>query len=169
VDEAAHVDFAIPQQVGRGLKAGDTIEIIGGPGEDAVGAEIVALDSRVDPLTRNTTVRARISDARLVPPPGASVRVRVPSGPALAAVGIPVSALRKGAGGDHVFVIVPDDAGQSRARLRRVETGPTLGDEVLVLSGLKAGERVVANGSFKLRESVLVAVVPGDDSGASLN
>jgi membrane fusion protein (multidrug efflux system) len=40
-----------------------------------------------------------------------------------------------------------------------------LGDEVLILSGLSAGERVAASGSFKLREAVLVALAT--DSSAT--
>jgi membrane fusion protein (multidrug efflux system) len=33
-----------------------------------------------------------------------------------------------------------------------------LGDDVVIFSGLSAGERVAASGSFKLREGVLVAI-----------
>ncbi|MCI0689865.1 MAG: hypothetical protein L0Y54_21885, partial [Sporichthyaceae bacterium] len=73
-------------------------------------------------------------------------------------VAVPVSALRKGPGGDHVFVIAADSTGKPRAHVRRVESGPVLGDTVLILSGLTAGEQVASSGSFKLRESVLVAV-----------
>jgi len=39
-----------------------------------------------------------------------------------------------------------------------VTSGPVLGDEVVILAGLRAGERVAAAGSFKLREAALVAV-----------
>jgi membrane fusion protein (multidrug efflux system) len=39
-----------------------------------------------------------------------------------------------------------------------VRSGPLVGDEVVILEGLQAGERVAASGSFKLRESLLVAV-----------
>ena len=42
--------------------------------------------------------------------------------------------------------------------MRRVVTGPALGDDILIVSGLTKGEKVAAFGSFKLRESVLVAV-----------
>jgi membrane fusion protein (multidrug efflux system) len=73
-------------------------------------------------------------------------------------VGVPVSALRKGPGGDHVFVIAADSTGKSRAHLRPVETGPVLGEEVLILGGVAAGDQVATSGSFKLREGVLVAV-----------
>ena len=51
-----------------------------------------------------------------------------------------------------------DPKGQLRARERQVKVDALLGDEVIVQEGLAAGERVAASGSFKLRESVLVAV-----------
>ena len=71
---------------------------------------------------------------------------------------VPVSALRKGPAGDHVFVIVTDRDGKRRATVRPVESGAMLEDEVLILSGLSPGEQVAASGSFKLREMALVAI-----------
>jgi membrane fusion protein (multidrug efflux system) len=66
-----------------------------------------------------------------------------------------------------VFVIAPDDQGKQRVSIRPVHTGTVLGDEVLIVSGLKAGETVATTGSFKLRESALVAVA--SDSAVSAN
>lgn len=158
VDDAAHVDFAIPQLVAQQLKAGEAVEILAGAGQRAVTAAIVALDSRVNPATRSTAVRARVTDASQVPAPGASVRVRVPASAPIAAISVPVSALRKGPGGDHIFVIKADEKGALRAQARLVQVGPVLGDEVLLLAGVTAGEQVAAHGSFKLRDNVLVVV-----------
>lgn len=158
VDDAAHVDFAIPQLVAQQLKSGETVEILAGTGLPAVTAEIVALDSRVNPTTRSTTVRARVADVNKVPAPGASVRVRVPASAPISAVSVPVSALRKGPGGDHIFVIKADEKGALRAQSQLAQAGPVLGDEVLLLSGVTAGEQVAAHGSFKLRDNVLVVV-----------
>ena len=45
-----------------------------------------------------------------------------------------------------------------RAHVRPVQSGTTLGDEVLLHSGVSPGEQVAASGSFKLREAVLVAI-----------
>lgn len=160
VDDTAHVDFAIPQLVAQQLKSGETVEILADPKLPAVTAQIVALDSRVNPTTRSTTVRARVADVNTVPAPGASVRVRVPAGAPTAAVSVPVSALRKGPGGDHIFVIQADEKGALRAQSRLVQAGPVRGDEVLLLSGVTAGEQVAAHGSFKLRDNVLVVVQP---------
>ncbi len=158
VDDAAHVDFTVAQRVAAGLREGDSVDVFVAGEASPTAARLVAVDARIDPATRNATVRARIDGAARAPAPGASVRVRVPVGPPRAAVAVPVSALRKGPGGDHVFVIAPDKDGKLRAHARRVETGTVLGDEVLIHSGLSAGEQVAAAGSFKLREAALVAI-----------
>lgn len=158
VDAAAHVDFAIPQLVAQQLKAGESVEILAGADQPAVTAEIIALDSRVNSITRSTTVRARVADAQQIPGPGASVRVRVPAGAPVTAVSIPVSALRKGPDGSHIFVIKNDEQGNSRAHQRLVQVGTVLGDEVMLLSGVAAGDLIAANGSFKLRDKALIAV-----------
>ncbi|MDH4080962.1 MAG: efflux RND transporter periplasmic adaptor subunit [Nitrospira sp.] len=158
VGEAVHVDFTVAQQVASELRVGDAVEVFAGGNAPVVEATVVALDSRVDPTTRNTTVRARIEGARNVPAPGASVRVRVPIGPTKNAVAIPVSALRKGPGSDQVFVLAGDYDGRMRVHARQVESGPMVGDEVVIHTGLKAGEQVAALGSFKLRDGLLVAI-----------
>jgi membrane fusion protein (multidrug efflux system) len=165
VDDAVHVDFSVAQDVAAGLRVGDEVTVHGAPDAPPVPAEVVALDARVDPLTRNAFVRARIPDGgRGAPAPGSSVRVRVPTGGPLRAVAVPVSALRKGPAGDHVFVLEPGEDGGLRAHLRRVESGPALGDVVLIEHGLSAGEQVAVSGSFKLLEGVLVALA--DEGGA---
>jgi len=166
VDDAAHVDFTAAQRVASGLQVGDKIEVFV-PGDSAPrAARIVALDARVDSTTRNALVRARIQRPGILPA-GASVRVRVPSGPAGKALVVPVSALRKGPGGDHVFVIAVDKEGKTRAQQRPVRSGPVLGDSVVIYAGISAGEQVATSGSFKLREGALVAVASDSTKGPS--
>ena len=64
------------------------------------------------------SVKAHFSARSGNPAPGASVRVRVPVGLPIQAVAIPVTALRRGPEGDHVFTIEPDAEGRLRAHLR---------------------------------------------------
>jgi membrane fusion protein (multidrug efflux system) len=161
VDEAVHVDFTVAQQVADGLKMGQMLEVFAVSDAPPTAARIVAVDARIDPATRNAMVRARIDDTVNTPAPGASVRIRIPVGPPHKAVTVPVNALRKGPEGDYVFVIEPDKYGNPRARLRQVESGAMLGDEVAIYDGLSAGEQIAAAGSFKLREQTLVAVANG--------
>jgi len=165
VAEAAHVDFTVPQRVAAGLHPGDTIGVLSTSEGSPLPARVVALDARVDTTTRNAVVRATLVGRDAALTPGASVRVVVPIGRSTTVIGVPVNALRKGPGGDHVFVISPDKEGKTRAHLRQVQSGAVLGDEILILEGLKPGEQVATSGSFKLREAVLVAVAA--DSAAA--
>ena len=165
IDDAANVDFSVAQRVAAGLREGDAVRVFVSSDPAPIEGRIVAIDSRVDAETRTTMVRARIEGTGAGPAPGASVRVEIPDGPVHTAVAIPLSALRKGPAGDHVFVIVPGPDGRTRAHVRVVTCGPVLPQEVLIIEGLEAGERVAASGSFKLREAVLVAVA--SDNGAA--
>ncbi|HLT92271.1 MAG TPA: efflux RND transporter periplasmic adaptor subunit [Woeseiaceae bacterium] len=158
VDQDAHVDFAVEQRVARALAEGSVVEITGPAGSEVLRGTVTAVDARVDPDTRNATVRARVDGAGSVLAPGASVRVRVPTGPERVAVTVPVTAVRRGPAGDHVFVLVEDEDGKLRAQARRVAIGTVLGDAVVIREGIAAGEQVAASGSFKLRNAVLVAI-----------
>jgi len=159
VDEAVHVDFMVSQSVAAGLAPGVAVQVVAGEDEAwTVSATVTAVDARVDPSTRNATVRARIDHAGPSLKPGASVQVHVPLGAPERVVVIPVSALRRGPAGDHVFVLEETAGSQVRARVRSVQAGAVLGDEVIVMDGVEEGERVAASGSFKLREGALVAL-----------
>jgi membrane fusion protein (multidrug efflux system) len=165
VADAAHVEFAVEQRVASGLRDGESVQVFPPGAEAPIAARVVAIDARVDATTRNAKVRARIAGE--APAPGASVRVEVPLGPPRNVVAVPASALRKGPDGDHLYVLAPEGASRARARLRRVRSGPLLGDEVVIHEGLAAGEQVAASGSFKLREAVLVAIAEHGGPGAS--
>jgi membrane fusion protein (multidrug efflux system) len=165
VDDAAHVDFTVAQQVAAGLREGESVDVFVAGDSSPIAARIIAVDARIDATTRNAMVRSKIEHAANAPAPGASVRVQVPAGPPRKAVAVPVSAMRKGPGGDQVFVIEPDRDGKTRAHVRQVESGTTLGDEVVIHAGLSAGERVAASGSFKLRDAALVAIAGNSKDG----
>ena len=167
VDPAVHVDFAVNQHVAAGLKVGERVEILATAISPAAAAHVVAVDAKVDQATRNAMVRVRIDEAPKSLSPGASVRVRVPVGPPEPLLAVPASALRKGASGDHVFVVEADKEGKKRARQRPVIAGSLVGDDVFIYSGLKAGEQVAASGAFKLREGIAVAVVEEPAAGVS--
>jgi len=156
VSDEVNVDFSVPQSVAAALPLGSAVEVFTAEGAEPISARLVAIDAKVDPATRNALVRARISGIKELPSPGASVRVQVPLGVISEAVAIPATALRKGPGGDHVWVLAADEGGTLRAHERAVASGPLVGDAVLILKGLKPGEQVAASGSFKLREAARV-------------
>ena len=158
VDDAVHVDFAVTQDVAARLAPGVEVEIVPGAGREAVPAKIVAIDARVDQATRNTWIRAELGGVTPLPQPGASVRVRAPVATPREVAVVPVSALRRGPGGNSVYALQEDPNGNLRAHARRVISGAVLGDEVVIEEGLQPGTRVATTGSFKLFEGALVAL-----------
>lgn len=159
-DTKIWVDFSLPQQQAS-LAVGDSMSLMGYPES---GAVVIARDSWVDSQSRNVRYRAEAnaSDGLL---PGSFVRVSVPIGAISRLIQVPASAVRYDAMGANVYVLNPSEEGADapeRASRRTVELGAENDQKILVLSGLNAGERVAANGSFKLRENILVNAVVTD-------
>jgi membrane fusion protein (multidrug efflux system) len=107
---------------------------------------VESVDSRVDPVTRSIRVRARLPnpDGRLRP--GMFLTVRVTRDP-LPGLTVPEQALVPERGKTYVFVL---DQG-SIAR-REVTIGRRTRGEVEITEGVAAGERVVVEGTQKVRD-----------------
>ncbi len=167
IDDAVHVDFAVTQEVARRLEVDTTIEVVIARGGAPVPAKIVALDARVDVNTRNTWIRAELRGVDPLPRPGASVRVRVPVAAPREVTVVPVSALRRGPDGSSVWVLQSDGKGNMRAHPRSVASGTVLGDEVVVESGLETGEKVAADGSFKIKYPGMLVTLPKEQAAGN--
>jgi len=164
VEDAVHVDFRIAQEAAARLAVGAEIEVLTADGE-VHKAVIVAQEAEIDERTRSATFRARLQGTN-VPAPGGSVRVRVAVADPQPVTLVSVSALRRGPGGDHVFIVAKSADGALRAQQRTVTSGPMLGDEVVLLEGVAEGELVAASGSFKLFDGMLVALAAPQPAAA---
>lgn len=156
-----YLDFAIPQQYAPRVRDGMTVMAQGELlGPDPVQIKVVARDAMVSNETRNLRIRSIVDNPNGSLVPGMFVQVRVPIEEPRKYVVVPNTAIRRAAYAQSVFVIAPDDAGTMRAHQRFVTLGQTLGEDVMVLEGLKVGEQVAAAGSFKLRDGVKVLLGP---------
>ncbi|MEE8077927.1 MAG: hypothetical protein V3T18_02935, partial [Pseudomonadales bacterium] len=94
----------------------------------------------------------------------------VPVGESRIAVLVPVTAVRWSSFGANVFVLRPAEEGApapERAEKRVVQLGPQRGEFMVITTGVRPGERIAADGAFKLREGMLVNAVKGDPGGIS--
>lgn len=157
-----YLDFAIPQEYAARVKPGTAVMATGALlGPEPVRIEVVAVDATVNNDTRNLRVRAVVDNTRGLLVPGMFIQIRVPTQEPRPYVVVPSTAVRRAAYADSVFVVEPAEAPDTlRSKQRFVKLGPSIGDEVVVLEGLKPGERVAASGSFKLRDGALVAPAP---------
>jgi membrane fusion protein (multidrug efflux system) len=89
--------------------------------------------------------------------------VSIDAGDKIAQITLPQAAITYNPYGDTVFVVEQagtDDKGKPRSivKQRFVKLGATRGDQVAVLSGIKAGEIVVTGGQMKLRNGSAIAI-----------
>jgi len=156
-----YVDFAVPQQQVSRLRPGASVQLAA-EGMETTG-RITAIDSVVDPATRNLQVRSTFTNADGRLHPGMYAEARVVLGASQPVLVLPASAVSYAPYGDSVFIVEdvksPDGKATYRGvRQQFVKLGGARGDQVAVLSGLKPGEEVVTSGVFKLRNGAAVQV-----------
>jgi membrane fusion protein, heavy metal efflux system len=117
------------------------------PGRSFDG-KVVLVGKLVDPSARTVPVRLLVPNKDGELRPGMSASAWVALGEATSTlVAVPVSALQRMHDGWCVFVPRGEDAFERRP----VGRGRDLGGEVEILTGLRAGESVVAQGAFLLK------------------
>jgi membrane fusion protein (multidrug efflux system) len=167
-----YVNFDVPQQDLRQVPVGAEVRTSadGLPGSALTG-RITAIDSVVDPSTRNVRVQATFANPRLALRPGMFVKAEVLLEARQPVIQIPASSINYAPYGDSVFVVEdlqgPDGRPYRGVRQQFVKLGNARGDLIAVLDGIEPGEEIVSSGAFKLRNGAAVQVNnevrPGDD------
>jgi len=158
-----YVNIGVPQQEAGQVHVGRKLRITT---EDVAGqvftGSVTALDSVVDEATRNVQVQATLSNPDGKLRPGMFVQVQLALGAARPVISLPASAISYAPYGDSVFVVtdLKDPSGHTYRGVRQqfVKVEGSRGDQVAVISGLKAGDEVVSSGVFKLRNGAAVQV-----------
>ncbi|HUI15489.1 MAG TPA: efflux RND transporter periplasmic adaptor subunit [Xanthobacteraceae bacterium] len=118
--------------------------------------KVSAVDNQVDTTTGTVKVRAQFDNADNALFPSQFVNVRLLVETLENVVTVPTSAIQRGAPGAYVYVINPD----STVAVRQIKTGVVDGNLTEVKSGLHPGERVVIDGTDRLRDGLRVVVAP---------
>ena len=115
---------------------------------------VTYIDPRVDPQARTAKARVEVpnTDGRLRLGMYVTLSFTTP-GTGTGAVVVPRSAVQ--AIGDRQVVFVPAQGEDGKFIQRQVRLGSLVGDSYTVLSGLRAGDMVVTEGSFFLRAEAL--------------
>lgn len=117
------------------------------------------IDPRLNEDTRTARVRVEIANPGNKLKAGNFAQVEFQEPSEYASVYVPESAVQTVEGQRVVFVKVSD----GQFAVRKVTTGLTVSDMVPVLTGLKPGEVVAANGSFVLKSKLLKEQFGDDD------
>ena len=148
------------------LLAGQTLAVEAYDRADQVRlaqGELMTIDNQIDVSTGTVKLKARFNNDTDALFPNQFVNVRMKVNTVKGALTIPTGALQQGNQGAFVYVILPDDT----VALRMVKTGARSGDRVAILEGVQVDERVVLEGTDRLRAGAKVRVIGAPEGGRS--
>ena len=120
-------------------------------------------DITVDSATGSFTLRIVVPNPNHLLLPGMFMRAEVQEGIAADAILIPQQGVSRNPKGEPVALVV-DEAGKVQQRMLTLNRA--IGDQWLVSSGLKAGERLIVEGMLKVRPGATVKAIAWDSSKA---
>ncbi len=162
--DPVYVDFALPQQhlanLSQGLEVHVQTDAL--PGREFVG-KLTALNSSVDPVTRNVGLQATLENRDHALRPGMFAKIDVVLPKKEKTLVVPGSAVSYAPYGDSVFVIEkkkdPKTGKESQMiRQQFVRVGEARGDFISITQGLEPGQTIVSTGVFKLRNGMPVVI-----------
>jgi membrane fusion protein, multidrug efflux system len=158
-----YANFTVTEKGSAMLKVGQTVRISvdAFPGKVFEG-KITTIEPQIATDTRNIRVQATLDNPEHILKPGmfASTTVVLPDKPAV--VTVPETAVDYTLYGDSVFLLTEKKADDGKTSLTAVRTfvrtGNRINGRAEILSGLSAGDRVVAVGQLKLQSGAAVAI-----------
>ncbi|WP_310387126.1 efflux RND transporter periplasmic adaptor subunit [Roseateles sp.] len=164
------LDFRLPERFVPRLKVGQQVEVQldALPGK-AFTAQIVALDTQLEANGRSLLVRAKLPANTPELRSGLFARVRVLLAVHQNALLVPEEALVPQGGKQYIIKVVEQGSAAPTAQRIEAKLGLRLPGKVEVLSGLKAGDRVVTAGQAKLMrgEGQVLKVIDVDKQGTA--
>ena len=157
--------FAVTPSDAARIKPGAAIVLSAGQktgGEPLGGGNVVHIAATVDSVTRSVPVRAHAPGSTRPLRIGETVFGQIVVAVHLRALAVPSEALVPDAEGFKVFVV----DSSSVAHARSVTIGARSDSTAEILTGLKAGERVVTYGAYGVEDSVKVAASPASKPAA---
>jgi len=143
----------VPVNEAAVLRTGQTATIKGPDGD--VSGKVTVVSPAVDANTTTVQVWVAATNPTEALKLGSTVTISIDAGVVPNAVIVPVAALlASDEGGEKVMVATADGTAEER----KVETGVRNGDSVQVLSGVKAGEKVITRGGLGLDDKAKILI-----------
>jgi multidrug efflux system membrane fusion protein len=157
-----YVAFSVPEAQLEAIKryraAGDLpVEAqVTGQAAGVVRGRLTFMNNTVDPSTGTIQLKATFENTENALWPGQFVNVALTLTRQVGAVLVPSQAVQTGQKGQYVFVVKADQTVEARP----VVSGAPDGRDIVITSGLAAGERVVVDGQLRLMPGARVEVKP---------
>jgi RND family efflux transporter MFP subunit len=158
------VVFSVPDVMLEHVKLGGRLDLTTEsiPGKAFAGT-VTGIAPVADSKTRVFSIEVTVSNPRGELRDGMVAALAVPTGAVAEPVAsVPLASIvRPGADASgYAVYVVAEEGGAEVARLRKVDLGAVVGNQIAVNAGLARGERVIVGGTAVLRDGAAVRVVP---------
>ncbi|HKC70938.1 MAG TPA: efflux RND transporter periplasmic adaptor subunit [Terriglobales bacterium] len=143
----------IPQAEAALLKVGDTASVSAPGLEDPIPGKVSVVSPALDPNSTTVEVWVDARNPHQALKPGTSVSISMLAQTIPDALTVPAAAVLTEPDGTTSVMVIGDD---SRAHQRDVKAGVRQENQIQIVSGLKAGERVVTAGAYGLPDNTRV-------------
>jgi multidrug efflux system membrane fusion protein len=116
------------------------------PNAVSVRGELTVIDNTVDSTTGTIKLKATFENSKHLLWPGQFVNVSLTLDTQARAIVVPSEAVQPGQKGSMVYVVKPDQTVEPR----NVQAGAIHGNQIVIQTGLAAGETVVTDGQLRL-------------------
>ncbi len=119
--------------------------------------KLVSVDNQIDTATGTVKLRAQFDNDEHTLFPNQFVNIQLLVDTLKDATIVPSAAIQRGTPGTYVYLVNSDNT----VKITPVKLGPTQGDKVSITEGLSPGDKVVVDGTDKLRDGAKVTL-PGE-------
>ena len=134
----------IPESYVRSVKKGFPVVVDVPQSDTSFNSTINAVSASIDPVTRSFNAEARVPSSGSLKP-NQIATMKILDKKVTDAVKVSVNIVQPDEKGRYVYVI-ENNNGKFVARKRSVDVGETYNGEVLIKSGLKAGDIIITEG-----------------------
>ena len=156
VDEPGALEayIYVPADRARNLKMGAPVHLVDGAGNKMADSRITFISSEVDPETQTVLAKADTANAEGRLRVAQQIRAQVVWSEHQGTV-IPILAVTRISGQFFAFLAVKD-GNNTVARQKLLKVGDTLGNDYVVLDGLKPGDHIITSGLQFLQDGMPV-------------
>jgi len=166
-DSQMKLDFSVPEVFLAILKKGVIIEATTEAYPDTIfNGTIASVNSRIDPVTRSIQARALIDNKEGLLKPGLLMQVELQKKPRQSLL-VPEETVIPNGHENFVFV-VKEFNGNLTAERRKITIGSRRLGEAEIVEGLIEGEKVITQGTLRLKDGADIEVIAMEQEGQSL-
>ncbi len=163
------VVFTLPEddvsRVMRQVRAGAKLTVRAydrGDAHEIATGRLDTVDNQIDTTTGTVKLRALFDNADEELFPNQFVNAKLTVDTVRNATLVPNAALLQGTPGTYVYLL----DGDNKVTVRPIKTGETDGTHIVVASGLNPGDRVVTDGTDRLKDGAPVRITEGAQAAA---